>query len=136
MPEQLPDEWFSRDERVLYEAGRRLRDGERVTVDKLAAALGIAVADVQKAVTVLVEADYVRGDKAMGGYIWVEALTVKGRRHVGIWPSADDTKAFVQALEAAEAAEPDPVKRGRSAASSMVSSTWARRCPLRSSART
>ena len=91
-PESLPDQWFSRDALVLREVARALGAdlGARPAAADIADALGMAPATVEGVGVLLRDAGFVDGiDTAEGGIVLFTALTPKGRREVGLWPSPD-----------------------------------------------
>lgn len=113
----LPDRWTTRDLPVLVAAARRLDNGELpVTADTLAEDLGTDVDSVFAALDGLTPG-YLASKpiNTMGGRAehFVTALTERGRRTVGLWPSAENTvDALEEALRAAEASTDDPEERG------------------------
>ena len=111
MTDKLNDRWASRDFPVLLEVARRIDAGDRyVHARDVANALDLPRDQVILAIDALHPA-YVEGspDERMSGRLdWtVVALTERGRRAVGLWPSGESVAALVDALRQAEEATED-----------------------------
>ena len=116
MTDKLEDRWASRDFHVLLEVARRIDAGDRyVHARDVAEALDMPRVEVILAIDAL-HPGYVDGspDERMSGRVdWtVVALTERGRRAVGVWPSGDSVDALVDALRQAEEVTEDPEEKG------------------------
>jgi hypothetical protein len=112
--------WEGRDLPLLHAAAERLDEGEDEAFgpSDLADETGLSRDDCRRAGAALVSAGYLRGIdvSSMGNglvkdYLLTE-LTEKGRRAVGMWPSADAGEALIAALRDAAEHEPDMERRG------------------------
>ena len=126
----MADRWTTRDLPVLLQLAKPLDDGEPPTMSAVGDALGLDEATVRRSVNALVDAGYLREEEATisgrslswGGLKWL-ALTERGRRGAGLWPSGEGVDALVDALRQAEETTTDPEEKTliRKAASAVLS---------------
>lgn len=112
----MQDRWANRDLPVLLAAARLLEDTDDAPgFGEIAATTGLDEADVVRALTALdgVYLRAIRSDTFSGlDDFDVEALTERGRRAVGLWPTGDGPDALVSALQqAAEATSDEEEKK-------------------------
>lgn len=116
VPEGLPDEWRSRDLPVLRAVAHKLTtEGRGVRVTDLA--FSVEDEDSIEAALVALDGvfiDCVRLEGSLAdiqGELMAVRLTERGRRAVGLWPSADSADVLVDALRQAEDLVEDPEER-------------------------
>jgi hypothetical protein len=119
MSNPLPDRWSTRELPVLIAAAKRLDADPRTQIRSsvLAQDTGLDDADVIVAIHALTPS-YLDSTQVMsGGAIPtradVRALTERGRRAVGLWPSGENVDALVDALHQAEQIVEDPDEKSR-----------------------
>lgn len=114
---ELPNLWVQIDLPALLNTAQMITvDGDdEVRPEAIAQRLDI---DVEKATASLVRLhdsgylDGIRADSMGGPYIIVEDLTERGRREVGMWPSAADGAALIEILDRAADQETDEERKG------------------------
>lgn len=119
--ERLSDRWHTLDYPVLLELARALEAGEYPDRDAVTQKLGLERAQVDRAIAGLCRGDYLdlyaggpEGRTIRGALTGQSlALTERGRRAVGLWPSGEDVDALVDALRQAEQSTSDPAEQGR-----------------------
>ncbi len=117
----LPDQWADRDLPVLIAVARLLEDGFGGVLDSTAIQPHVRLdrADLARALLALqpgyLEVEVQRGFGGGGGppRMSVVALTERGRRAVGLWPSERNVDALVYALEQAADQAPTEEQRGK-----------------------
>lgn len=117
MTNDLPNLWTTRDLPVLIDAARQLDVEHRQEVDRsvIVERIGLAEADVLRALLRLYEAEYVSGFDASSvanNDVIVTGMTERGYREVGMWPSSTDGRALIEVIEQAAEQETDDDKRG------------------------
>lgn len=113
----LPNLWVQVDLPALLHTAQLVTvDGDKeVRPEGIAKRLNI---DVEKATASLVRLhdsgylDGIRADSLGGPYIIVQDLTERGRREVGMWPSAADGAALIEILDKAADQETDEERKG------------------------
>ena len=115
MTDRLGDVWTSRDFPVLREAARVIDSGDGpVTSAPLVEATGLTRPEVFSAFDALVPA-YLTGESvdSLAGRndVSFTAITERGRRAVGLWPSGESVDALVDALRQAEDGADDPEEK-------------------------
>ena len=115
MEAKLPDRWHSRDLPVLLQAARGLDAGDsEITSESLSRCPDLQGLDVVAACRALTPAFLVSEKwESLGGptTYFIEDLTERGRRTVGLWPSGENVDALVDALKQAEEATDDPEEK-------------------------
>jgi hypothetical protein len=113
----LESTWHTRDLPVLIAAARKLESGHaKFRASELAPEVGIGEGDATRAAIALAEGRYLQVNpigsmQGLSGAI-VIALTERGRRTVGLWPSEDLGDDLVATLRQAAEAVPDEDERG------------------------
>lgn len=114
--DRLHDRWNTRDFPVVVAVARELDEGTRVvSATDVATSLEMDFLDVVTAMRALVPGYLVgRPVDSLAGTseFFINQLTERGRRAVGIWPSGEGVDALVDALRQAEEATDDPEEKG------------------------